>query len=179
NRGLVFIPLCGVLSSSGNSWYANNICQNFAAKTNGRYFLLNAPNYLSNKDTKKLLLGEKTITDVLDKGQKCDVVLVGIGSLSAQSTGVLAGGLSEQELEVLRSEGAVANICCSYINGEGKVIETSIGNRILGQSIEDVSKSRKVGIAMGQEKTEAIKAVLKGKLVDVFITSLDTAKRLI
>ncbi len=179
NRGLSFVPLCGGLGSNGESWYANNICQNFAIKTNGRYYLLNAPNFLSNEKTKKILLQEESITKIMAMGEHCNTALIGIGSVNKESTGSVAGSLSASDIQTLRSEGAVANICCSYVNAEGNVINTSIGNRILGKSISDISSCRKVGMAMGPEKVEAIKAVLKGKLIDVFITSLDTAEKLI
>jgi DNA-binding transcriptional regulator LsrR (DeoR family) len=179
NRNLEFIPLCGGFSSSGTSWYANSVCQNFAKKTNGNYYLFNAPNYLCNSQTKQSLLNEKSIQEIMEKGQKCDVAFLGIGSLSADSTGVLAEGLCKEDLIELRNQGAIANICCSYINEAGMILKSSIEDRILGQPITALHNCRKIGIALGRSKVRAIKAVLKGKLIDVLITSLDTAKDII
>ncbi len=179
NRGLTFVPLCGGLSINGKTWQANNICQEFAKKTNGTCYLLNAPNYFTSEATKVALMNEESINEVMQMGKHCDVALLGIGSVTTNSTGILASGLSKNELEILKKEGAVANICCSYINKDGKVINSSIANKILGHSILDLKQSKKVAIAMGDEKLAAIKAVLKGEYVDVFITSLETAKKLI
>jgi DNA-binding transcriptional regulator LsrR (DeoR family) len=178
NRNLEFVPLCGGFSSSGTSWYANSICQNFAKKTNGKYYLFNAPNYLNNIQTKQSLLNEQSIQEIMDKGRNCDIAFLGIGSLSADSTGVLAEGLGEPDLLELRTQGAIANVCCSYIDENGTIINSSIGDRMLGQSITDLHNCRKIGIALGRNKVNAIKAVLKGKLIDVLITSLDTAKNI-
>ncbi len=178
NRGLTFIPLCGGLSINGGTWQANNICQQFAHKTNGKFYLLNAPNYFTQAATKAALLSEESINEVMNMGKNCDVALLGIGSVTTTSTGILASGLSKEEIEILKSEGAIANICCSYINKDGKIIDTSIANNILGHSISDLKKSKKIAIAMGDEKLEAIKSVLKGEYIDVFITSLDTAKKI-
>jgi DNA-binding transcriptional regulator LsrR (DeoR family) len=125
------------------------------------------------------MLSEDSIKEVMKMGTNCDVALLGIGNLTFQSTGIMASGLSKEEVQVLKDEGAIANICCSYINKDGKVIDTSITNKILGHSIADLRKSKKMAIAMGDDKLEAIKAVLKGELVDVFITSLDTAKKIV
>lgn len=179
NRGLTFIPLCGGLSINGKTWQANNICQEFAKKTNGNCYLLNAPNYFKEEATKVAMMNEESIKEVMQMGKSCDVALLGIGSVTTNSTGILASGLSKNELEILKKEGAVANICCSYINKEGKVIDSSIANKILGHSILDLNKSKKIAIAMGDDKLDAIKAVLSGNFVDVFITSLETAKKLI
>ena len=179
NRGLTFVPLCGGLSINGKTWQANNICQEFSKKTNGTCYLLNAPNYFTKEATKVALMNEEPIKEVMQMGKHCDVALLGIGSVTTNSTGILASGLSKKELEILKKEGAVANICCSYIDKDGKVINSSIANKILGHSILDLKQSKKVAIAMGEEKLAAIKAVLKGEYVDVFITSLETAKKLI
>ncbi len=179
NRGLTFVPLCGGLSINGKTWQANNICQEFSKKTNGTCYLLNAPNYFTKEATKVALMNEEPIKEVMQMGKHCDVALLGIGSVTTNSTGILASGLSKNELEILKKEGAVANICCSYIDKDGKVINSSIANKILGHSILDLKQSKKVAIAMGEEKLAAIKAVLKGEYVDVFITSLETAKKLI
>ncbi len=179
NRGLTFIPLCGGLSINGKTWQANNICQEFAKKTNGNFYLLNAPNYFTSEATKLALMNEQSIKQVMQMGKTCDVALLGIGSVTTNSTGIVASGLSKEELEILKREGAVANICCSYIDKEGQVINTSIANKILGHSINELKDSKKLAIAMGEEKLDAITAVLKGEYVDVFITSLDTAKKLI
>lgn len=179
NRGLTFIPLCGGLTSSGRTWQANNICQQFAHKTNGKFYLLNAPNYFNKEETKKAMLSEESINKIMLKGKSCDVALLGIGSISSRSTGILASGLSQEEIHTLKEEGAVANISCSYINSEGQVIDTCISNKMLGHSIDDLQKVKKVAIAMGEYKLEAIKAVLKSGFLDVFITSLDTAKKIV
>jgi DNA-binding transcriptional regulator LsrR (DeoR family) len=179
NRGLTFIPLCGGLTINGKTWQANNICQQFAKKTNGNCYMLNAPNYFTQEATKVALLNEESIQKVMKMGRNCDVALLGIGSVNTNSTGILASGLSKKELEILKNEGAVANICCSYINKFGEVINSSIANKILGHSILELTKTKKVAIATGDEKLEAIKAVLRGEFVDVFITSLETAKKLI
>ncbi len=179
NRGLTFIPLCGGLTINGQTWQANNICQQFAKKTNGNCYMLNAPNYFTQEATKVALMNEDSIKEVMHMGKTCDVALLGIGSVNTNSTGILASGLSQKELNTLKEEGAIANICCSYIDKNGKVINSSIANKILGHSILDLINSKKVAIAMGDEKLEAIKAVLKGEFVDVFITSLETAKKLV
>ncbi|AEV30945.1 transcriptional regulator with sigma factor-related N-terminal domain [Sphaerochaeta pleomorpha str. Grapes] len=179
NRGLSFVPLCGGTAGNGSDWYANSIAQSFAKKTNGTYFILNAPQYLNNCEVKKLLLNEPSIKEILDLGKSCDSVLMGVGNLEVSSTGVQAGNLSVQDIQSLKSQGAVANICSSYINKDGKILDSEISDRIIGQTILDVKNARKVCVARGLSKVEAIKAVLIGGYLDVLITSLDTAKKIV
>ncbi|MDY0290324.1 MAG: sugar-binding domain-containing protein [Sphaerochaeta sp.] len=179
NRGLEFVALCGDSFSDGEDWNVNSIVQKFASKTHGKSYTFSAPRYLNSAATKSLLLGEPSIMRILELGKQCDVALLGIGNIELDSTGIVAGNLSNSDLNKLREDGAVANICSSYIDKEGNVIPSHLENKILGQSILDIISMRKVGIAVGKEKTEAIKAVLKGAFLDTFITSLDTAIHLL
>ena len=175
NRGLEFVALCGDSFSDGADWNVNSIVQKFASKTKGKSYTFSAPRYLNSAATKNLLLDEPSIMRILALGKECDVALLGIGTIELDSTGIVAGNLSLSDLKKLKEDGAVANICSSYIDKEGKVIPSHVENKILGQSINDIAHMRKVGVAIGPEKTEAIKAVLKGAFLDTFITSLDTA----
>ena len=179
NRGLEFVSLCGDSYSDGEDWNVNSIVQKFAHKTNGKSYPFSAPRYLNSAATKDLLLSEPSIIKILELGKQCDVALLGIGNIEFGSTGIVAGNLSTCDLLKLKEDGAVANICSSYIDEKGKVITSHIENKILGQSITDISHMRKIGVAIGKEKTEAIKAVLKGSFLDTFITSLDTAIHLL
>lgn len=179
NRGLEYVPLCGGYTTAGLDWYANAIVLDFAKKTNGRYYVFNAPQYVLNEQTKKILLDEPHINQVVELGRHCDIALIGIGNVLPSATGSMAGELTEHDVAVLERTGAVANVCSSYIDKQGNIIDTKISNRILGASILDIKNSKKVGVARGIEKNAAIKAVLSGHLLDVFITSLETAKNLV
>ncbi len=179
NRKLEFIPLCGGAASDGNKWYANAIAQRFAEKTNSHYYVYNAPQIVRNEQSKKVLLEEPNIKEIVNLGHNCDVCLIGIGSIGTASTGSKAGQLNEKDINHLLNTGAVANMCASYLDAEGNLINTDINNRILGVSLRDIEKARKVVVATGIEKVSAILAALKGKYIDVLITSLNTAKGII
>ena len=179
NRRLQFIPLCGGQESAGSDWFANTIAQRFAQKTNGKYYVFNAPQYLMNVETKSMLLNEPNIKEVVELGRHCDSTLIGIGSVDYGSTGSRAGNLKKEDLDALQKMGAKANICSSYVDENGKILDTPFSSRILGASMSDIRNSKKIGVARGTEKVPAIRAVLKGRLLDVLVTSLDTAKKII
>lgn len=178
-RGLQFIPLTGGFTGSGNDWYANSVAQCFASKMNGRSFVFNAPQLVVNPDAKNILLDEPTIKQVVDMIPTCDISLVGIGNLEAFSTGVIATGLNAKDVEELKSINAVASVCSNFIDSEGNLLETRLSERVLGTELKDIVKSKRIAIAYGDDKTEAIRSVLRGKHIDVLMTSLDTAKKII
>lgn len=179
SKGLEFVALCGGSQNNGSAWNANVIANNFAFKTGGKYYTLNAPQFLQNAETRVALFEEPSIKEVLEIGKNCDVAFLGIGAVDLNSTTTKANKFINTDIIALKNSGAVASICGSYLDQNGKIVAREIGSRIVGLSIDELSKTRKIGIAIGKDKHEAIKATLKGKHIDVLVTSLETARHLI
>lgn len=178
-RGLQFVPLCGGYTGSGKDWYSNSVAQCFASRMNGKSFVFNAPQFVLNAKTKKALYEEPSIKQVVEMIPNCDLSLVGIGNLEAFSTGIIATGMSEQDIVELKSLNAVANVCSSFLDANGTCIATQLADRILGAKVDDLRKSKRIAIAYGEGKTKAIVSALRGGYIDVLMTSLDTAKKII
>jgi DNA-binding transcriptional regulator LsrR (DeoR family) len=88
--------------------------------------------------------------------------------------------LSEVEIERINKKGAVGDIGLRFYDPCGKPIDDEINDRIIGLDLDQYRKIKRViGIAGGQEKIEAIRAALRGKLVDVLITDDQTARKLL
>lgn len=175
-RGLEFIPLIGGMGSDGADWHANIIVKSFADKTSGKYYFLSTPVMVKNMESKEILISEPDISKVLMKGTECEVVIIGVGQVSENSTSVIAGALKLQEVEKLKSLGAVASVCGSYVDKNGNIIENDITKRTIGQTLESIRKAKKIAIAAGRSKIEALGAVLSGGHIDILITSLETAR---
>ena len=178
-HGFEYVPLCGGFSGNGFDWYANAIAQEMASKSHGKYYVFTAPNFAKSVEAKNVFIAEPSVRQVLDLIPTCDISLVGIGNIDAESTGSLARELTEEDLRMLGSLKAVSSICSSYLDSNGNVLRTSLSDRMIGASIEDIQSSKVFAIACGREKIEAIKAVLKGGVIDVLITSLSTAEKII
>ena len=58
------------------------------------------------------------------------------------------------------------------------MIETELNERSIGVTLGQLKKSRTTALAIGQSKVEAIKAALSSGYLDVFLTSLDTAREI-
>lgn len=171
-----FVPLIGGIGSSGADWHANAIAQSFADRVNGKYYLLNSPVIVNSREAKSLLMLEPHIGDIIEKGRKCDVAIVGIGQVDITSTTVQSGALSTEDVERLKALNAVASVCTSYLDSTGRIIQNDLTSRSLGVTLEDLSACRRViAVAIGSSKIEAIKAVLSSGYIDVFITNTDTA----
>lgn len=179
-RGVEFVPLIGGIGSGGADWHANFIAQNFAERVGGKYYILNAPVIVQSKEAKEMLINEPNIKEVLQKAEKCDVAILGIGQVSVESTNVKAGALSAKDIEQLKKAGAVASVCASYLDANGRIIENDITDRSIGVTLNGLKKcKRKIAVAIGSSKVEAIKAVLFGRHIDVLITNIETATQIL
>ncbi|HEV7951020.1 MAG TPA: sugar-binding domain-containing protein, partial [Glaciihabitans sp.] len=107
--------------------------------------------------------------------------LAGIGSLQPSPLLKDSGNaVSEFDMDALRLRGAVGDICLRFFDADGALVDTELNNRVVGISSEDLrAVPRTVGIAGGRRKFDAIRAAVRGQWVDVLITDLDTATRLI
>lgn len=177
-RGLEFVPLVGGMGSTSVSWHANAIAQRLAQCSGGSSFSLNAPIIVQSRQSRDILVQEPEIAEVLNKGAACDVTIVGIGQVNMSSTNVKAGTLANEDIRRLDEAGAAASVCTSYLDAQGKIIETWLDERSIGLTLPQLKKSRTIALAVGKNKAESIKAALSSGYLDVFITNLDTAREI-
>lgn len=67
----------------------------------------------------------------------------------------------------------------NFATEPGKIIKTALSSRMLSVSIEGNSNGDVIAIAGGEEKVEAIKAVLQGGLLTGLITDEKTARAIL
>ena len=177
--GLEFIPLVGCMGPQGQSWQANLIAQTLAQKTGGSYCTLDAPVLMQSEAARQYMLHEPAIAKVLEKGTRCNVLLVGIGQISTTSTAYEGGAFVREDITDLISKGAVASVCTSYLSSDGKIIDTSLNSRSIGLPLQKNDKTTVIAIVAGPNKIEPTKAALASGFIDVLMTTLDFAEQLL
>ena len=158
-------------STTNMSIHADTLAQKLADLHGTSALNLNAPAVVSDLNLAVSLRKEESIAKVLEAGKKVDIALVGIGNLSEGATNIQLGSLRKQDVDELRRQGAVASVCSSYLDKDGREVGQEILERSIGQSLKDLKKSRIIAAAIGDSKVEAIKAA------PVSYTHLDVYKR--
>lgn len=145
-----------------------------------RLYLTPAPLVVSSRDLRDALLEEQSIRDVYRMTEHADMSLVGIGGADDNATVLRNGILSKTELALLKMQGAVGDVLTHFVDAHGQPIDTTIENRIVSTSLEDLRAMRNVvGVAAGPEKVAAIHAVLVAGYLNVLITDGETARSLL
>lgn len=178
-KDLQFVPLIAGQSSKGECWYANINCERFASRLQGKYMLLNSPLIVREKEARIGLKDNKGIKPVLDCYNNLDVILLGIGQTMPHST-LGKCSISKEEINWAYEHGVKAIIGASFIDAGGNEMLGTQSDFFMGIKAHQIKKCKSVvGVAVGIDKVEAIKATLKGEYVNVFCTNLVTAHALL
>ncbi|WP_210769302.1 sugar-binding transcriptional regulator [Occultella kanbiaonis] len=177
----VVVQVLGGVGNPRVQVQATRLTDRLAQVTGGTGLYFPAPGVVSSATVRDALLADPYISDVAAAWSSLSVVLVGIGSVQPSPLLVSSGNaLPEADLELLRGAGAVGDVCLRFFDADGVLVETDLHERILGISAEALRATpRKIGVAGGPRKFEAIRAAARGGWIDVLITDSFTARRLV
>ncbi|AYO30875.1 sugar-binding transcriptional regulator [Biomaibacter acetigenes] len=171
------VQIIGSLGQSSES--ANEIVRKMAESFGGNSFILPAPAIVDSPEIKDAIIKDNTIQDILNMARSVNIALVGIGNIDKNSSFFNTGYLKQKDLEALKQEKAVGDICAHFFDIEGRLC-TDIDRRVIAISTEDLKKiPRVIGVATGKEKVKSILGALKSGILDVLITDEKTAKSII
>lgn len=166
------IQMIGGVGNRTNDTDANAMALTLAKALNGDSYLLQAPFMVQSKVLRDLLLDEPHIRNHFQKILEANIAVVGLGSTQPElSAQFRSGHITYEDAKRLRSEGAIGDICGSYIDLNGNQCHTSLNDRMIAISLEDIQKIPIViGVAAGEKKADIITGALRGGYIDVLIT---------
>ena len=142
---------------------------------------LRAPGVCANAQTRQAAEQDVHLRKTLSYLEAVDIILVGLGPVDFH------GPLSESEnffnrnqLAQLREQGAVGQLHQRFIDHDGKPIATELDERVIGISLAQLRAAKKrIVVAGGEQKYQALLAALAGGWVDVLLTDLTSAEFLL
>lgn len=170
-------PLSVVSLTGGVSYYLPN---NMSTIFNAKLYLIPAPLLVSSKEVVEAIRNEASVNEISRMVQLSSLTVVGIGSIGENATIVKSGILSKNDFLYLQMKGAVGDVLCHFVDKDGKLVDTSIEDRLIGTPLSTLQELNNViGVAAGDDKVDAIRAVLKGGYIDILITDESTALQLL
>jgi len=136
---------------------------------------------VGSRSAREVLLRDRFVRQALDLFPKVTLALVGIGATEPSRALASSGNVfSPQELRLLASKGAVGDICLRFFDRTGAAVNTELNDRVISMELDQLrAVKRVVGVAGGRRKTQAIRGALAARLVNVLITDLASADRLL
>jgi DNA-binding transcriptional regulator LsrR (DeoR family) len=175
------VQVMGGLGSPRVQMEASRLMGLFASCTRADPVFLPAPAVLTSKALRDSLVADPSVSSVMDRWNDLTVVLVGIGPAMGSELLRESGNiLADSDRASLMAAGAVGDVCLRFFDAEGDLIESSVNDRLVGISYEVLKRiPRRIGVAGGAEKHDAIRGAILGGWANILITDLDEAMRLI
>ncbi|MDB4915420.1 MAG: sugar-binding protein [Gemmatimonadetes bacterium] len=174
------VQILGGIGAPDAPEYGAVLVRRLARLLEAQAVLLPAPGVVATAEVRDALRKDPHVRAALNELDSLDTVFVGLGSLA--SNPVLNDGhtLSKQARKELRNGNAVGDIALRFFDAHGQPVDTTLDNRILGITTDQIRKvDRVVAVAGGKDKITAIAAALEAKIVDVLITDRATAEALV
>jgi DNA-binding transcriptional regulator LsrR (DeoR family) len=152
-----------------------------AAALGGSLTPLHAPAFLGSAATRRALLAEPSIAAALEAFEHLTVAVLGIGALGtdADSALVAADTLPAKAREELAKSGATADLACHFFAEDGTLVR-GWESRTLAIGLPALRAARlRIGVAAGQNKAKAVRAVLNSGTINVLVTDTTCARALL
>lgn len=177
-HSLRFVSLLGCLTRN----YALNphdVMHRIAEKTGAHAYIMPVPFFANTVEDKEVLLAQRGVKEVFSMAESAEVKLVGIGTVEAAAQLVEAGMVEEDEMRAISASGGVGELIGHFFDRNGRSINTQLTARTLAVSLDANRGDKIVAIAGGENKVEAVRAVLASGLLHGLITDENTASALL
>ncbi len=175
-----FVSLAGALRTggqgSGNPYQATDA---LALAFGGTAEHLHAPVIVQSKAVAEELRSDPAIEQTLRRAAAADVAFVGVGGRDDRIDFNQGACITTADWANLLAEGMVGDIGGRFFDRNGLQISHDVNGRVIALDLEDFARVPvRVVAAAGPSKVEAIAAALRGGLVTVLVTDVDTARAL-
>jgi deoxyribonucleoside regulator len=162
---LTIVQAMGNIDSNLVPADASELGRMIAHRRGGSLVTLNTPAFVPDKKTRDAFLALEQIRSVAQQLNKADVALIGVGTLD-NSVFVERGVLSAENLEKLKRDGAVGEICGRFFDKNGRECDSPWRDRIISIELEQLRKIPQViGVVAGNDRSLAIAAAVRGGLL--------------
>jgi len=177
--GVKVFQMNGGLTPQMTDIHGTSLTRKLATRLGGDAYMLQAPGVVDNPQTQQLFMADTQVQQIFDLASDASMAFFGIGTIADDTLWGRAGLLSEEVTKELELLGAVGDIMSRFYDVNGQLVNSSLCRRVVGIPMEKLLEiDRRVGVAGGSEKFEAILGALKGGYINVLITDQKTAQKL-
>jgi DNA-binding transcriptional regulator LsrR (DeoR family) len=175
------VQILGGVGNPAAQVKATHLADGLARVTGSSAVYLPLPGIVADASVVDVLLNDSYTGTAPSLWNELTVALVGIGSLTPSELLRSSGNtISDADEKQLRKRGAVGDVCLRFFDESGELVESDLERRVIGISAEQLRRTpRRIGVAGGARKHEAIRAAVRGGWTNVLITDEGTAEYLL
>ncbi len=141
---------------------------------------LHAPVLVTDPTVRAGLLRDPHIRKTLEVARRADMIVASVGTIGREHGQYQTGYLSEADLDYIRGQGVVGEVCGAYYALDGFLVPLEMNERSIAISAEELKRiPTRVGVAPGLEKATANIGAARAKLLNVLVTDEATAGKMV
>lgn len=172
------VSLTGNITPDGSTAYYN-VLFTITDKVSAQTFPMPMPVVAASAAERDALLGQKTLATTRDLAERTDVRFMGVGSLGETAPLRLDGFITAEEQARLLAKGAVGEMIGFVFDAAGELLDDAVNDRVSSAALRTPPDVPTYASANGPDKVTAIRAALRGRLVNGLVTDEDTASALL
>jgi DNA-binding transcriptional regulator LsrR (DeoR family) len=172
------VSLVGNISPDGSASFFDTVAR-LADLTKARHYPMPLPVFVSSEAERRQLLRINPVNRVRAMAEKADLRLVGVGQVDQGAQLHVDGFISRDELLELMRLGAVGELTGWAFDAHGVIIEGGTNLRVTSVPHRVSVDTLTVGAAVGPSKVTAMRAALRGRMLNGLITDEMTARALL
>ncbi|TMV86322.1 sugar-binding transcriptional regulator [Thioclava sp. BHET1] len=172
------VSLIGNIAPDGSASFFDVIMR-IADKVRARHYPMPVPVLSETRELTETFRSLPQVRLVRDLARVADVSFVGVGQMGGNAPLLEDGFVGAEELNAMQQQGAVGEIVGWVFDAEGRYLEVGTNLRVGSVRIDPRAGAEVIGIAGGAVKIPAIRAALRGRILNGLITDEDTARALL
>lgn len=174
------VQLLGGVGAPEAQSHSNRILGELARMLGAEPVYVQAPGVVADPAIRDSLLRDPSMQDVARHWSELTMAIMGIGSIEPSDVLATSGNaFAAEERQALLDQGAVGDICHRIFRADGTLVRGELDDRIIAIPVDNLmSIPRRVGVAGGERKLEAIHGALAGGWVTTLVTDLRSAESL-
>lgn len=175
------VQLLGGIGVSEVQSHSNRLLGDLARMLGAEPVYVQAPGIVAGPDIRDSILEGDSMREVTQRWRNLTMAIMGIGSIEPSDVLAESGNaFSAQERRELMEDGAVGDICHRIFREDGSPVLGALDDRIIAIPADELRRvPRRVGVAGGVRKLDAIHGALAGAWVNALVTDVRTAEQLL
>ena len=177
---LTVVQMMGGLAAVEDSLDTTGLAQEVGRVLGSRTVRFLAPALIDSPGVRRRVLSTPEVQQAMGYLGRLDAAVVGIGAVSPHVPLVERGYFPADAMAKYRAQGARGEMLLQFFDGGGRPL-LGLNRRVVGMTLQDLARVPLVvaGVTGPPDKSEAVLAALRGRLVHVLITDFETAHRVL
>jgi len=172
------VSLIGNIAPNGSASFFDVIMR-IADKVRAPHYPMPVPVVADTPEERQTFQDLRPVRNVSALARQADVTFVGVGQMSDDAPLLKDGFVTRSQLDEMRARGARGEIAGWVYDGEGAYIEAGLNDRVCGVRIDPGRNAPVIAVAAGGPKVAAIRAALRGRIINGLVTDEATAAALL